>query len=40
MFKFSYKKRSDGSKYAGYYKEGKKEGSGMYTWPDGSIYEG
>ena len=32
--------RADGSKYEGSYKEGKKHGTGTYTWIDGSKYEG
>jgi hypothetical protein len=34
------KTRADGSKYEGYYKEGKKHGEGTYTWSDGSKYVG
>lgn len=31
---------SDGSKYEGDYKDGKKEGIGTYQWIDGSKYNG
>ena len=32
--------RPDGSKYEGYYNEGKKQGKGTYQWRDGSYYYG
>jgi hypothetical protein len=31
---------ADGSKYEGDYKEGLKHGQGIYTWKDGSKYDG
>ena len=30
----------DGSKYEGYWKEDKQDGSGKESWPDGASYEG
>ena len=30
----------DGSKYDGYYDNGKKHGRGRYRWADGSEYDG
>lgn len=30
----------NGDKYQGHYKDGKPEGSGLYTWVNGSYYEG
>jgi hypothetical protein len=31
---------SNGDKYTGAYKNGKPEGYGVYTWENGSYYEG
>lgn len=31
---------ADGSKYEGFYENGKKDGQGKYEWPDGSRYNG
>jgi hypothetical protein len=30
----------DGSKYEGYYKNGRKQGHGRFEWADGCWYEG
>jgi hypothetical protein len=30
----------DQKEYIGKFKNGKKNGKGVYTWPDGSIYTG
>ena len=30
----------DGSSYTGEWKDSKKNGSGVFTWPDGRRYEG
>jgi hypothetical protein len=31
---------ANGDKYSGTYKNGKPEGFGLYTWQNGSYYEG
>jgi hypothetical protein len=36
----SYSGKSAGQKYAGQFKNGKKNGQGTYTWPDGAKYVG
>ena len=30
---------ANGAKYDGEYKDNKKNGHGLHTWPDGSMYE-
>lgn len=40
MNNYSYYDRTDGSRYEGNYKHGKKEGLGVYFWNDGSKYLG
>ncbi len=30
----------DGGLFVGSYRNNKKEGQGVYTWPDGAVFEG
>ncbi len=31
---------ANGDKYSGQYRHGKPQGTGVYTWPNGSYFEG
>ena len=37
---YGHEKWSEGSEYVGVYTDGRKEGIGMYRWPNGNVFKG